>query len=70
MMSDIFDNLDLSAKYTIVVVFTVLPAAFVFARVRNHRRLTWLIAGLALLAVLLVCALFAIAASAGGLIKS
>jgi hypothetical protein len=48
----------------------VLLAAFVFARVRNHRRLTWLIAGLALLAVLLVCALFAIGASVGGLIKS
>ena len=70
MMLEIFDNLDLSAKYTIVVVFTVLLAAFVFARVRNHRRLTWLIAGLALLAVLLVSALFAIGASVGGLIKS
>jgi len=62
-MSDIFDNLDLSAKYTIVVVFTVLLAAFVFARVRNHRHSHGSSPAWHLLAVLLVCALFAIAAS-------
>jgi inner membrane protein involved in colicin E2 resistance len=69
-MLELWDEIHSSVKYTIVVVFTVLVAAFVFALVRHHRRLAWIVAGLALLAVLLVFVLLAAAGSAGGLIKS